>query len=114
MNKSNNSFSVFFDKVDNKILKTKIQTAFDMIKDGKYDNISKKLNSVDKNELLEKLNTLDKNDLKEILPQEEINQVRKKLDEIDTECLAQIIGDKGDEIIKKLKQIINERADSNG
>jgi hypothetical protein len=61
---------------------------------------------VDKNELLSKINEFDENKLQGMNIDKE--EIRKKVNDADLKKLSNLIGDQGDEIIKKLKDILNK------
>jgi len=61
----NKKLSELFGKMDQKMLEKRINTAIEMLKNGDVDELSKKINKIDKNELLEKINEFDESKLKE-------------------------------------------------
>ena len=104
----NNQFSKkmleMLGKMDEKVLKAKMNAALDMLKKGNTEELANQLNKMDKNELLGKINELDDTKLKELNMDK--NDIRKKVSDADLEKLSQLIGSNGDEIIRKLKDII--------
>lgn len=91
-------------KMDDKVLQAKINTAIDMLKNGDTEDLAKKLNKIDKNEFISKLNELDDNRLKELnLNKAELKQ---KMSSVDMDAVKKMLGDKGPEIINKIKDII--------
>lgn len=91
-------------KMDDKVLQAKINTAIDMLKNKDSDELAKKLGKLDKNDILEKLNEIDENKLKELnLNKAELKQ---KMGGIDLEAVQKMLGDKGPDILNKIKDII--------
>ena len=91
-------------KMDEKVLQAKLNAAIDMLKKGNTEELAKKINKLDKNELLEKLNELDDEKLKELNIDKE--DIRKKVSEADFQKMARLLGENGDELISKIKDII--------
>lgn len=100
----NKKLAEMLGKMDEKVLETKLNKALEMLKNGNPDDLAKKLNKIDKNELMSKINEFDDSRLKALnLDKDEIKQ---KVSDADLSKLSQLIGDQGDEIIKKIKDII--------
>ncbi len=92
-------------KMDDKVLQTKINTAIDMLKNGDTEDLAKKLNKMDKNEFMTKLNEIDESRLKDLnLNKAELKQ---KMSSIDLDTVKKMLGEKGPEIIEKIRDIIN-------
>ena len=91
-------------KVDEKVLQAQINAAVDMLQKGNTDELAKKLSKMDKSELLNKINDFDDSRLKDL----KINKddIKQKITDSDLNQLAKLIGDHGDEIVNKLKDII--------
>lgn len=91
-------------KMDEKVLKTKLNAAMDMLKKGELDELVKNLNKMDKKELLDKIEELDEEKLKKL----QINkqEIKNKVSEQDFNTLADMLGDQGNEIVDKIKQIL--------
>ncbi len=104
-NQLNKMFSDILGKVDEKVLQAKINSAFDMLKKGDNGELVKKINKMDKNELLEKMNEFDVSKLQEMNIDK--NEIKKQMNEIDLDSVAELIGEHGDEIIKKIKDFID-------
>jgi len=104
----NNSMSKMFSdilgKMDEKMLQTKLNAALDMLKKGDTDELAKKLNKMDKKELLKKINEIDASKLQELNINKE--EIKQKLSETDLDGMAKIIGEHGEEIVNKIKDII--------
>ncbi len=103
-NAFNKKLADILGKMDEKVLQAKINTALDMLKNGNSEELAKKINKMDKNDLLSKINELDEQKLKEL----NINktEIRQKVGEADFNNLKKVLGEHGDEIINKLKDII--------
>ena len=104
MNNLNKMMADILGKMDEKVLQAKINAAIDMLKKGDTEELVKKINKMDKNELLEKINELDESKLKNLNINKE--EIRQRVSDADLNKLAKLIGEHGDEIIKKLKDII--------
>jgi hypothetical protein len=91
-------------KMDDKVLQAKINAAVDMLKNSDKEELAKKLGKVDKNELMSKLNELDDEKLKEL----NLNKadLKQKMNSVDMEAVQKMLGDKGPEILNKIKDII--------
>lgn len=100
----NKKFSEILGKMDNKVLQAKLNTALDMLKKGKTDELAKKINKIDKEELLEKANDFNMQKLDEL--NIDIEEIKSKVTCQDLETLKNIIGDHGEELVKKFKDII--------
>lgn len=92
------------EKMDDKVLAAKINTAFDMLKNDNYDELAKKLRKVDKNEIMTKLNEIDDEKLKELKLNK--SELRQKMNNIDLDTVQKMLGENGPEIISKIKDII--------
>jgi exonuclease I len=106
VNPLNKKLSELLGKMDDKVLQAKLNSAFDMLKEGNNEELAKKLGKIDKNELLSKINELDDDKLKEMnLNKAEIKQ---KLGNVDLDSFQKLLGEQGPEIIGKIKDIIKE------
>lgn len=91
-------------KMDEKVLKTKINAAMDMLKKGELDELVKNINKMDKKELLNKIEELDEDKLKKL--QIDKQEIKNKVSEKDLSSLADMIGEQGNEIVEKIKEIL--------
>jgi len=91
-------------KMDDKVLQAKINAAVDILKNSDKEELTKKLAKVDKNELLSKLNELDDGKLKDLNLNK--SELKQKMESIDMEAVQKLLGDKGPEIMNKIKDII--------
>jgi hypothetical protein len=100
----NKKLAEILGKVDEKVLQTKINAAMDMLKNGNSEDLAKKLSKIDTNELLSKINEIDESKLKEM----NINKgdIKQKINEADLTNLQKLLGEHGEEIITKIKDII--------
>lgn len=103
-NPLNRKITEMLGKMDEKVLEAKLNKALEMLKNGNPDDLAKKLNKVDKNELLSKINEFDEEKLRELNINKE--EIKQKVSEADLNKLSRVIGEQGDEIIKKIKDII--------
>lgn len=100
----NKKIAELMGKMDEKVVQTKLNTALDMLRKGDTDELARKINKMDKNELLSKIDEFDKEKLKDLNINTE--EMKKKITDADLQKLSTLIGDRGDEIINKIKDII--------
>jgi hypothetical protein len=100
----NKKLAEILGKMDEKVLQAKLTTALEMLKKGNTEELAKKMNKMNKDELANRINELDEAKLQEL----NINtdEIKEKLKNTDFDKLSQLIGEHGDEIVKKLKDII--------
>lgn len=106
MNESlNKKLAEMLGKMDEKVVQAKLNAALDMLKKGNTDELARKLGKMDKDELLKKVNEFDESKLKEL----NINksEIQQKVSSADLDKLSQMLGENGDEIVKKLKAFLN-------
>ena len=103
-NAFNKKLADIIGKMDEKVLQAKINAALDMLKNGNNEELARKIGKMDKNELLTKMNELDDEKLKEMNINK--NDIKQKVSDTDLNNLKKLIGEHGDEIISKLKDII--------
>lgn len=103
-NNLNKKLSELLGKMDDKVLQTKINAAVEILKNGDTDDLAKKLNKINKSELMSKLNEIDESRLKDL----NLNkaELRQKMSNIDLDAVKKMLGDNGPEIIEKIKDII--------
>ncbi|MFZ5987468.1 MAG: hypothetical protein ACOYWZ_10150 [Bacillota bacterium] len=91
-------------KIDNKVLQAKLNMALDTLKSGSIDELGKLLNSMDKDLLIEKLHELDKSTIHKL----NINagEIKKRITDSDLEKLSRIVGKRGNEVVKKIKELL--------
>jgi len=89
----NKKLSELFGKMDQKMLEKRINTAIEMLKNGDVDELSKKINKIDK-----KLKEFNINK----------DEIRQKITDADLSKLSQLLGEHGDEIVEKLKGILEK------
>ena len=103
-NSFNKKLSEVLGKMDERVLQAKLNAALDMLQNGDMDEIARRLNKIDKNELLSKINELDESKLRNLNIDKE--EIRKRVTDADLNNLEKLIGEHGDEIIAKIKDII--------
>ena len=103
-NMFNKKLAEIIGKMDEKVLQAKINTALDMLRNGNNEELAKKIGKMDKNDLLSKMNELSEDKLKEMNINK--NDIKQKVSEDDLNNLKKLLGDHGDEIINKFKDII--------
>lgn len=95
------------DLLNDKMLQMKLNSAIDMLKKGNTEELAKKLNKMDKNELIDKINEIDEDKLKELNLKIDKEEMKKLISGVDMNNLSQLIGDRGDEIMEKLKKMLS-------
>lgn len=100
----NKWLSDMLSKVDERVLKTKLNKAMDLLKNGSDEEIKKALDKVDKEEVMEKIDTLDKKSLTD----NKINfdDLKKKVTDEDLEKISTLAGSEGDKLVKKIKELL--------
>jgi uncharacterized protein YidB (DUF937 family) len=91
-------------KMDQKVLAAKLNSAIDMLKKGNTDELAKKLGKIDKNELISKINEFDESKIKDLNINKD--EIKQKVNDADLQKLSKLLGENGDEIIRKIKDII--------
>jgi transcriptional regulator of aromatic amino acid metabolism len=102
----NKKLSELLGKMDEKILQAKISSALEMLNNGEYEEIAKKINKMDKDELIEKIDTFDESKLKGLNINKE--EIKQKINSADIDRLAMLIGEKGDILAEKFKNLLNK------
>lgn len=99
--------SELFEKIDSKVLESKLNQAVEMIKNGKHEEIIEKLNKMDKKEILTKLEELEN------LPPETFNEIKDKIDlktyEKDISNIGKKLNPEGKKIIEKMISTFNNK-----
>jgi len=104
-NSFNKKLAEILGKMDDKILETKLNAALDMLKKGNTDELAKKINKIDKDELIRKMNEFDMSKLQDLNINKE--EIKKRVSDADFNNIAKMLGEQGDEIIDKIKGILN-------
>ncbi len=104
MNSFNKKLSDLIGRMDEKVLQTKLNKALDMLKNGDTDEIARKINKIDKDEFMEKINDFDTSRLDNLNIDKE--ELRKMMLGTDMVKLQELLGEKGDIILNKIKGII--------
>lgn len=102
----NKKLSEFLGKMDERILQAKINSALEMLNNGEYEEIAKKINKMDKDELIEKLDSFDVSNLKGLNINKE--ELKQKISSADINRLARLIGEKGDILAEKFKELLSQ------
>lgn len=89
--------------IDNRILQEKINIAIDNLKKGDVEELTKKFNSLDKNELLNKINQLDSATLQKL----NVDEMLKRIDNNDIEKLSRVSGKSREEILALMGRLTN-------
>lgn len=105
-NSFNKKFAEILGKMDEKVLQTKINAALDMLKKGNTEELARKISKVDKEELLTKIDEFDYSKLQGL--NIDTDEIKRRITNADLNKLSQLIGDHGDEIVLKLKDILDK------
>ncbi len=104
---SNQSNKNLGDLLNDKMLQMKLNSAMDMLKKGNTEELAKKINKMDKNELIDKIDEIDEDKLKDLNLKIDKDEMKKLISGVDMNNLSQLLGDKGDELVDKLKKMLN-------
>ncbi len=102
----NKKLSEILDKMDDKVIKTKLLQALDTVKKSNVDELTKKINKIDKDELLSKISEIENSKDGELKIDKE--ELSRKLTSSDFDKLAQALGENGGEIITRLKNFLQK------
>ena len=105
-NPLNKKIAEMLGKMDEKVLQARLNAALDMLQKGNTEELAKKINKSDKEELINKINDMDQSSLQSLNIDKD--EVMQKINEVDLQKLSQLIGDRGDEIINKLKTLLDK------
>lgn len=100
----NKKLAEILGKMDEKVLQAKLNAALDMLKKGDTAELAKKINKMDKDDIMDKIKGFDESKLREFNINK--NEIREKVNDNDLENLKKLIGEHGEEIINKIKDII--------
>jgi transcriptional regulator of aromatic amino acid metabolism len=103
-NSFNKKLSDLLGRMDEKVLQAKLNKAFDMLQNGDTEEIARKINKIDKNELIEKINDFDTSKLDNLNIDKE--DLKKMIAGADMVKLHELLGEKGDVILNKIIGII--------
>lgn len=103
-NPFNKKISELMGKMDQKVLEAKLNKAIEMLKNEPPEELAKKISKIDKDEVLSKMNEIDDNKLKEMNINKD--ELKKKISDADLQKLSQLMGSQGEEIMKKVKDMI--------
>lgn len=99
----------FSDLLGDKMLQMKLNSAMDMLRKGNIDDLAKKINKMDKNELIDKIDELDESKLKDLNLNIDRDEIKKLISATDLNNLSHLLGDRGDEIVDKIKKILENK-----
>ncbi len=101
----NKKFSELLGKMDDKVLKAKLNAAMEMLSEANKEELAKKIDKIDKNEVLAKLNEINDEKLKSLNLNKK--ELKEKLNSVDMDAVEKMLGAQGPMIMKKIKDIIN-------
>lgn len=96
--------SKLWGKIDSKIVNSKIDKSIEMLKNPDTSELQKELSKIDTDELLQKIDEFDESKLNEL--DIDKKELLAKLSTVDLDKLSSLLGDKGDEVISKIKKIL--------
>lgn len=102
-----NKLADILGKMDEKVLQARLNAAMDMLKNGNSEELAKKLSKVNKDELMQKINDFDQSKLKDM--NIDVDEVKKNVSSEDLAKVSKILGEQGDEIIEKLKTLLDKK-----
>ncbi len=102
----NKKLAELMGKMDEKVLKARINSALEMLQKGNTEDLVKKLENVDKKELLEKLDQLDEQKLKDLNINR--NEMNSKIKASDMDKLSSMLGDEGKDLVDKIKALLKK------
>lgn len=105
-NAFNKKLAELIGKMDEKVLQARLNAALDMLKKGNTEELAGKLNKMDKEELVSKINEFDESKLQDM--NLNLNEIKNKVTSADLDRLSQLIGENGDEIVKKIKTLLSK------
>ncbi len=105
-NPFNKKIAEMLGKMDEKVLQARLNAAMEMLQKGNAEELAKKINKSDKEELLGKINDMDQSSLQSLNINKD--EIKQKLNEADLQKLSQLIGEHGDEIINKIKTLLDK------
>ncbi len=88
-----------------KMVQKKVNQAIDMLKKDNNDELAKKFEKLDKNELMEKINEFDEEKINNLKIDKE--EIKKKITKNDLEKLEKILGKDSKDIMKKVNDYLN-------
>ncbi len=91
-------------KIDETVMKTKINAALDMLKSGNTAELAKKLGEMDTTEIMQKIGEIDEKKISEL--KINLDEIKSQVTDKDLENLKKLLGDKGDIVVDKIKSII--------
>ncbi len=91
--------------LSDKMVQKKVNQAIDMLKKDSNDDLAKKLEKIDKNELMEKINEFDEEKINNLKIDKE--EIRKKITKNDLEKLEKLLGKDSKDIMKKVNDYLN-------
>ncbi len=88
-----------------KMVQSKVNQAIDMLKKDNSDDLAKKLEKVDKKELMEKISEFDEDKIKNMKIDKE--EIKKKVTKSDLDKLEKLLGKESKDIMKKVNDFLN-------
>lgn len=98
-------FEEIFNEYHRTDLQTRLNTFIFYLKKGNVDELKEIMNSVNKDLIINKILEIDNETLKNHCIN--ISELRRRITESDFDKIRQIIGNKGDIVVIKFKQLLN-------
>jgi len=111
-NSINKKIADILGKMDDKMLQVKLNNAIEILRKGDTEELVKKINKINKDELIQKIDEFDLSRLNNLNIDK--NEIKEKINNVDMEKVKSMIGEKGDEIIDRLMYILNQLPDKKG
>lgn len=94
-------------KIDKKVLESKINQGIDMLKNGSNEEIVKKLSKINKQDIVKKLNEIDIEQFKKL--NIDTKSLKQQITDDDFKRVKDLAGPDGEEIVKKLKSLLDNK-----
>lgn len=95
--------SKLWEKMDSKIINSKINKSIEILKNP--DELQKEIQDINPDELLQKIDEFDPAKLDELNIDKK--ELLDKLKSVDLDKISSLLGNKGDEIVSKIKKLLN-------
>jgi len=94
-------------KIDKKVLESKLNQGIEMLKNGSNEELVKKLGKINKEDLLKKLSEIDMDKFKSL--NIDTTSLKQKINDNDFQRVSELAGTDGEQIVKKLKSLLDNK-----
>lgn len=101
----NKKINDMFSKMDERVMKMKINEALNMMKKGKQEELAKILDKADKKEIMEKLKEVDKSTIEKL--KINVQDIKKNITEDDFRKVKNATDAEGKAIVDKIKKMLD-------